>query len=48
MEEYPKVVYKETLKSNSDYSEEIDNIFKKLVFKDVPEELLKLRKQQIE
>ena len=48
MEEYPKVVYKETLKSNTDYSEEIDNIFKKLEVKDVPEELLNLRKQQIQ
>ena len=46
MKNYPKVIYKETAESDTDYSEEIDNIFKKIA-KNEPKKILELRKQQI-
>lgn len=46
MKDYPRVIYKETPVPH-DYSEALDNIFKKLA-NNTPEELLELRKQQIQ
>lgn len=46
MEDYPRVIYKEKAESDTDYSEEIDNIFKKIA-KNEPKKILELRKQQI-
>ena len=46
MDDYPRVIYKEE-PVHHDYSDELDDIFEKLV-NDAPEELLELRKQQIQ
>ena len=46
MKDYPRLILKEE-PAHHDYSDELDNIFKKLA-NDAPEELLELRKQQIQ